>query len=311
MAKTNKIPTLYSDFRRRLVNFFEKVFFSGRLQKNDNMRITKPETPIPVKDESQIPNSRFPAPEEGSLIETQNPEILNVEDLAVKGEPVNTDNRLELWKTEMERDFRQWLNELSETPSGEFTDDEPDIYSFYEELCVLRNEVKKGGRRNHDVLTRFGESLTGFQNILVDIQSRLGQADARKREEELLANKRRFLALIDVFERMGRLKERLYTPPKKKLFKNYGNWENVWNRFREGFEITHSYLENLLKNEGITKMETLGRLFDPGQMNAVAVEYTEKHLPHMVIEEISPGFLQGERVIKLAEVKISKTQGRV
>ena len=308
MAKTNKIPTFYSDFRRRLVNFLAKVFFSGSLQENGHTHIPNPR--IPDSDESRIPIPRIPIPEDESRIESRMPEILNIEDRIVKDEPVNIDNRLELWKTEMERDFRQWLNELSEIPRGEFTDDEPDIFSFYEELCVLRNEVRKGGRRNHDVLTRFGESLTGFQNVLVDIQSRLCQADARKREEELLANKRRFLALIDIFERMGRLKGRLYTPPKKKLFKNYGNWENVWNRFREGFEITYSYLENLLKNEGITKMETLGRLFDPGQMNAVAVEYTDKHLPHMVIEEISPGFFQGERVIKLAEVKISKTQGR-
>jgi len=221
-------------------------------------------------------------------------------------ESVNTDNQLEIWKKKIENDFRLWLGALSEIPNIEFTDDEPDLYSFYQELCALRNEVRKGGRRNQEVLTRFGENLAEFQKTMSDIQNRLRETDVRKRESELLANKPRLLALIDITERMERLKERLNTSPKKRFFKNYENWQRVWNRFMEGFDITYSYLENLLKNEGIAKMKTVGKPFDASRMNAVAVEYSNKHSPHMVIEEISPGFLWGDHVIKSAEVKIAK-----
>lgn len=246
------------------------------------------------------------------------------------GKYKKADDRRDAWKDGIEDDFKQWMNELTEIPEVNPPPDEPDIYSFYQELCALRNEIRKGGRRNQDVLTRFGESLSGFQQTVEDIQDRLCSMDNEKRESGLEANKSIFVPLVDILERMERLKERLESPPGNTLFEschadslrgrcirflerhlpsifdNLKNWEKAWDRFKDGFEITLSHLDSLLKKEGITRIETVGMDFDPALMTAVAVEYTEEHQEYLVLEEISSGFLFKNIIIKLAEVKISK-----
>ena len=225
-------------------------------------------------------------------------------------EGTSADGNFESWKSALESDFKQWLNELRETPETNPLPDEPDLYSFYQELCVLRNELRVGGRRNQEVLTRFGEGLSDFQKIITDLQSRLSQMDKEKKEDELLSRKPIFVPLVDVLERMERLKNRLLSPPRKTFFKNDAHWRNAWNGFKDGFDITYSYLDTLLKKEGITRIETVGMGFDPAYMTAVAVEHTENYPDNQVIEEMAPGFLYKGEIIKFAEVKIAKMKER-
>lgn len=246
------------------------------------------------------------------------------------GKRKKVDDKLEAWKEEIEDDFKRWMNELTEIPEVKPIHDVPDIYSFYQELCVLRNEIRKGGRRNQDVLTRFGESLSGFQQTMEEIQDRLCRMDNEKKGGSLETDKSIFLPLVDILQRMERLRERLESPPEntpseecrasgwkaqfirfleKCLLStpyNLKNWEKAWNRFKGGFEITLSHLDSLLKKEGVTRIETVGMDFDPAMMTAVAVEYTDEYKEYLVLEEISSGFLFNNIVIKLAEVKISK-----
>lgn len=222
-------------------------------------------------------------------------------------EVINADSNLKSWKSAMESDFKQWLNEITEIPEINPLHEEPDLYSFYQELCVLRNELRVGGRRNQEVLTRFGESLSDFQKIITDFQNRLGLLDREKREDELFSRKSLFIPLVDILERMERLRERLSSPPRKTLFKSNTSWRNAWNAFKDGFDIAYSYLDNLLKKEGITRIETVGMPFDPACMTAIAVEHTERYPVNQVIEEIAPGFLYKGDIIKFAEVKIAKT----
>ncbi len=248
------------------------------------------------------------------------------------GKPKMVDAGLEAWKEEVEHDFKQWMDELTEIPIVKPPPDVPDIYSFYQELCVLRNEIRKSGRRNQDLLTRFGEGLSGFKQTIDEIQDGLCRKDNKERGNSHEGNKPIFLPLVNILERMERLKERLKSPPGNTISKechvggwkarfirflkkgppttsaNFDNWEKVWNRLKDGFEITISHLDSLLKKEGVTRIETVGIDFDPALMTAVAVEYTEEHQEYLVLEEISPGFLFNNFIIKLAEVKISKKE---
>ncbi|MCP5004862.1 MAG: nucleotide exchange factor GrpE [Planctomycetes bacterium] len=240
----------------------------------------------------------------------------------------DTDKKLLAWKEGIEDDFKRWVNELTEIPEVNVPHDVPDIYSFYQELCVFRNEIRKGGRRNQDVLSRFGENLSGFKKAMEDIQGRLCRMDDSQSGRETEANRSIFVPLVGLLERMGRLSDRLKSPPKSTFSNSWKerfirfverlllsspddlkNWETAWSRFKDGFEITHSHLDGLLKKEGITRIETVGMPFDPSQMSAVAVEYTDKHEEYLVIEEITAGFLLNNIVLKLAEVKISRIKG--
>ena len=87
-------------------------------------------------------------------------------------EAVNTHSDWNALKSEIEHNFQQWLGELTEFPQIDVPAEMPDIYSFYQELCVFRNELRVGGRRNQEVLSRFGESLSGFQKIITGLQNK-------------------------------------------------------------------------------------------------------------------------------------------
>jgi hypothetical protein len=87
-------------------------------------------------------------------------------------EAVNAHSDWNVLKSEIERNFQQWLGELTEIPQIDVPPEMPDIYSFYQELCVFRNELRVGGRRNQEVLSRFGESLSGFQKIITGLQNK-------------------------------------------------------------------------------------------------------------------------------------------
>ncbi len=221
-------------------------------------------------------------------------------------EAVNTHSNWNALKSEIERNFQQWLGELTEIPETSIPREMPDIYSFYQELCVFRNELRVGGRRNQEVLSRFGESLSDFQKIITGLQNKLYQMDKEKAELGAASDKPLFIALANVLERLERLRRKLDSPPKKNLFQNDTNWRTAWNGFKEGFDIACSYLDSLLTKEGLTRIETNGKPFDPTCMASVAVEYREVYPENMVAEEISPGFLYNGDIIKLAEVKITK-----
>ncbi|HJW85197.1 MAG TPA: nucleotide exchange factor GrpE [Candidatus Brocadiaceae bacterium] len=221
-------------------------------------------------------------------------------------EAVNAHGDWNALKSDIERNFQQWLGELTEIPQISIPQEMPDIYSFYQELCVFKNELRVGGRRNQEVLSRFGESLSDFQKIIAGLQNKLYQMDKEKAELGAASAKPLYIALANVLERLERLRRRLDSPPKKTFFQNDTNWRNAWNGFKEGFDIAYSYFDSLLTKEGITRIETSGKPFDPSCMAAVAVEYREVYPENQVAEEISPGFLYNGTVIKLAEVKITK-----
>ena len=108
---------------------------------------------------------------------------------------------------------------------------------------------------------------------------------------------------LNVLERLERLRRRLDSPPKKTFFQNDANWRNAWNGFKEGFDIAYSHFDSLLMKEGISRIETTGKPFDPSCMAAVAVEYREVYPENLVAEEISPGFLYNVTVINWLKLK--------
>ncbi len=67
--------------------------------------------------------------------------------------------------------------------------------------------------------------------------------------------------------------------------------------------IKDSFLQ-LLKNEGIEELKVLGKEFDPQLSEAVEVVKGEKD--NIVVEVIKKGYQMGEKVLRPAQVKVSK-----
>ena len=212
------------------------------------------------------------------------------------------------WKQEIERNFNLWIREISSIYDMEpAVEEEPDLYSFYEELCVLRNEFRKESRRSHETFSRFGDTLTIFESAVKSISLELSRMDNAKEKTGLVEKKRLYLPLVEVFERFKRIESKLDNPPQTGFFSSRRSWKEAWSNLRKGFVIIGLHFEELLKKEGITRIITVGKSFDPSLMTAVEILETGEAASNTIIDEFSGGYLYHGQVLKPAEVKVATT----
>ena len=73
-----------------------------------------------------------------------------------------------------------------------------------------------------------------------------------------------------------------------------------------GVKMTLDSLKRALESEGVTILETTGKLFDPTQMEAIAtVPVQEGQESGEVLEEIESGYLMHDRVLRHAKVIVT------
>lgn len=86
-----------------------------------------------------------------------------------------------------------------------------------------------------------------------------------------------------------------------------GAQENTdFEHFLKGIEIIHRQLKEALKTLGLVEFSGLGEVFDPSRHEAVATVETDEQPEHMVVEEISKGYMINNQIVKPAKVVVSK-----
>ncbi len=73
----------------------------------------------------------------------------------------------------------------------------------------------------------------------------------------------------------------------------------------EGVRLTIKQLRDILEQEGVKQIESVGQEFDPTMHEAVMRVETEEYPENTVIEELQSGYTQGDRVIRPARVKVA------
>lgn len=71
----------------------------------------------------------------------------------------------------------------------------------------------------------------------------------------------------------------------------------------QGLTVSINQFLDTLKAEGVTKVETVGKDFDPQEMEAIAIEEGEDG---KVLEEMRAGYLLHEKLLRAAHVKVGK-----
>ena len=71
----------------------------------------------------------------------------------------------------------------------------------------------------------------------------------------------------------------------------------------EGLKLSIQQFFDILKEEGVEKIETQGRDFDPNLMEGIKTITGEEN---KVIEELRPGFKMGDQVLRPAQVSVGK-----
>ena len=213
------------------------------------------------------------------------------------------------WRETLEENFRLWIQELDvHEIDGEPVQDEPDLYSFYEELSILRTEFRKNARRNHDSFAKFGEILATFDGILKSIAEKTDHEERENQAVEQLSKMKLYLPLVELFERFKRIQQRLSSPPEPSIFSARRQWQAAWESLEDGFGILKDHFEGLLRYEGISSIETTGKSFDPSCMTAVDVLESDTSGPNMVLDEISGGYFYKGNILKLADVRITRSK---
>jgi len=153
-------------------------------------------------------------------------------------------------------------------------------------MIQLKQELEK----EHRLATEYKEHL---QRLAADFENYKKRIEKEREDfvkfskEDLIYD---LLPLLDNFE-MALHHVKNTTEPKKVI---------------EGIELVERQFHNILKKEGLQAIETKGKKFDPHIHEAIMHEETDKHPEGFIIEELRKGYTLSDKIIRPAQVKISK-----
>lgn len=76
--------------------------------------------------------------------------------------------------------------------------------------------------------------------------------------------------------------------------------------YRKGVELIYAKLGDLLRRQGITPIDAIGKDFDPNLHQAVAHEESPGHRDGEVIAELRRGYRRNDRLLRPSMVKVAK-----
>jgi len=76
--------------------------------------------------------------------------------------------------------------------------------------------------------------------------------------------------------------------------------------YRKGVELIHLQMAELLRKRGVKPIRAVGADFDPRFHQAVMHEVSNEHREGEVMDELSRGYMLGERLLRPAMVKVAK-----
>ncbi|HWT46624.1 MAG TPA: nucleotide exchange factor GrpE [Vicinamibacterales bacterium] len=76
--------------------------------------------------------------------------------------------------------------------------------------------------------------------------------------------------------------------------------------YRQGIELIHKQLMEILTRRGVHPIEAVGGLFDPHFHQAVVYEPAEGRPDGEVVEQFRRGYMLGDRLLRPAMVKVAK-----
>ena len=229
------------------------------------------------------------------------------------GEETPEDRAAELadWKDRLRHDFEDWLAGIEEIPAADDAElapaEAPDLYAFHQQLAAANAEARKANRRSAEAISQWGDTLARFEGTLAPLRESVAALAAAQPKEGRMA-RAHCLVLVELLDRMHRIARAFQSPPPQGPWWRGTDapWRKAWDTQRQGFNILVSHLEELLKKEGVTRLDTLGQPFDPAVMTAVAAEPDATRPPQTVLEELAAGYRRHGELLRPAQVKVSR-----
>ncbi|RLE36179.1 nucleotide exchange factor GrpE [Candidatus Acetothermia bacterium] len=159
-----------------------------------------------------------------------------------------------------------------------------------EQPSVEAGEIAKKDEEIRNLVDRLKRLQAEFENYKRRTSKELESLAERISDRTILE----FLPLYDNLQR---------------AFANYASDKNV-EGFIAGMERIFAQFTQLLEQKGVTKIEAVGKKFDPALHEALlSVESEEEK--NTIIEEFSAGYIREGRVLSPSRVTVSKGPARV
>ncbi len=139
-----------------------------------------------------------------------------------------------------------------------------------------------------------GELTEHLQRLQAEFENYKKRAEAERGEVMSMAKLGVLTELLPALDNFDRAATHL--PPELE--------DNAW---AKGMSYVGAQLEQILDGMGVRKFSAVGEAFDHNRHEAM--EYVEgAGPPDMVVEQLTPGYQIGERVVRPATVKVSKAK---
>lgn len=150
-----------------------------------------------------------------------------------------------------------------------------------DELELLRKEIK---RLNNLYLRTLADSE--------NYKKRIDEEKLRDRKYAAQSVLEQLVNIIDIFDKAVNVK----TDDQK------------INNYLIGFKMINNNLQELLKNEGVKKIEVIGKQFDPKLHHAMDTKYDKNKDDGIILEETQTGYLFKDRVLRPSIVIVNKLE---
>lgn len=157
-----------------------------------------------------------------------------------------------------------------------------DMQDEIERLKVELDEERKHVAEEHD---RHLRALADFSNYRRRHQDDYNQA-AQFASQELIL---KILPAIDNFERALEATEQNHS----------------YESLLEGVKLTLRQLHDIIEKEGVQPIKSVGEQFDPSMHEAVMRVETDDYPENTIVEELQPGYVQNDKIIRPARVKVA------
>lgn len=180
---------------------------------------------------------------------------------------------------EKEEVMNEENKEVVDETTSEENDEVIDVEIEDEEKQKLQEEVK----RLNDLYLR---TLAETENF----KKRINEERIRERKYATQSLMEKMINTLDIFDKVVNVK----TDDEK--LKN----------FLIGFEMINNQLKQIVADEGVKPIESLGVKFNPSFHHAVETAWEEDKEEDIILEELQRGYTFKDRVLRAALVKVNK-----
>lgn len=196
--------------------------------------------------------------------------------------------------TNKEKESSKRNEEEEKLRSSEISDEQEE--SPFESASVKPKQVLMTDEELRGLQKEVMEYKDKYLRLLADAENARKRLQKERQEisryaiENLIVD---FLRPLDNFENALRFAEEMSDEVK--------NWAF-------GFQMILTQFKDILTQHGVTPIDSLGKPFNPHNHEAVEMVESTTEPPGIIMEEYVKGYRMGDRTIRAARVKVSKSQ---